>query len=103
MALRRMGRPGLVGTAARTAVVVGTAQAVTSKSAARQAAATAPAGSPPAPEPAAQQPTAQPVAGGSVVDPGQDLTAQLERLAQLAASGMLTAEEFSAAKAQLLT
>ena len=94
MALRRMGRPGLVGTAARTAVVVGTAQAVTSKSAARQAAATAPVGTPPAPEPAAPQP---------VLDPGQDLIAQLERLAQLASSGMLTAEEFSAAKARLLT
>jgi hypothetical protein len=88
-----MGRPGLVGTAARTAVVVGTAQAVTSKSAARQAAATAPVASEPA--------TAQPVAGASV-DPAQDLTAQLERLAQLASSGMLTAEEFSAAKAKLL-
>ncbi len=95
MALRRMGRPGLVGTAARTAVVVGTAQAVTSKSAARQAAATAPVAS----EPGATQP----VAGASVVDPAQDLTAQLERLAQLASSGMLTAEEFSAAKAKLLS
>jgi hypothetical protein len=37
------------------------------------------------------------------VDPAQDLTAQLERLAQLASSGMLTAEEFSAAKAKLLS
>ena len=98
MALRRMGRPGLVGTAARTAVVVGTAQAVTGKSAARQAAAP-PAVSTPPPEPAA----AQPIAGATVVDSGQDLISQLERLAQLASSGMLTPEEFAAAKARLLT
>ena len=98
MALRRMGRPGLIGTAARTAVVVGTAQAVTSKSAARQAAATPPV-SPAPPQPVAPQP----VAGAPVLDPAQDLIAQLERLAQLASSGMLTAEEFSAAKARLLT
>jgi hypothetical protein len=97
MALRRMGRPGLIGTAARTAVVVGTAQAVTGKSAARQAAA-----APPSPPPAAATaPTAQPVPAAPV-EPVQDLTAQLERLAQLAASGMLTPEEFSAAKALLL-
>jgi hypothetical protein len=92
-----MGRPGLIGTAARTAVVVGTAQAVTGKSAARQAAAAAPTSPPPTAVPA---PTAQPLP--VAVEPGQDLTAQLERLAQLAASGMLTPEEFSAAKAQLL-
>jgi len=98
MALRRMGRPGLLGTAARTAVVVGTAQAVTSKSAARQAAATPPV-SPAPPEPV----VTQPVAGATVVDPGQDLISQLERLAKLASSGMLTAEEFAAAKARLLT
>jgi len=96
MALRRMGRPGLVGTAARTAVVVGTAQAVTGKSAARQAAATPPV------SPAPAEPPAPPVAGATVVDPGQDLISQLERLAQLSSSGMLTAEEFSAAKARLL-
>ncbi len=98
MALRRMGRPGLIGTAARTAVVVGTAQAVTGKSAARQAAAAAPTSPPPAAAPA---PTAQPVPAAPV-EPGQDLIAQLERLAQLAGSGMLTPEEFSAAKARLL-
>lgn len=93
-----MGRPGLIGTAARTAVVVGTAQAVTGKSAARQAAAAAPTSPPPA---AASAPTAQPVPAAPV-EPGQDLIAQLERLAQLAGSGMLTPEEFSAAKARLL-
>lgn len=98
MALRRMGRPGLVGTAARTAVVVGTAQAVTGKSAARQAAATAPT----APEPAVSVPAAQPSPEASGPDAPQDLITQLERLAQLAGSGMLTPEEFSAAKARLL-
>ena len=93
-----MGRPGLIGTAARTAVVVGTAQAVTGKSAARQAAAAAPTNPPPTAVPA---PAPQPVPAAPA-EPGQDLIAQLERLAQLAANGMLTPEEFSAAKALLL-
>ena len=88
MALRRMGRPGLIGTAARTAVVVGTASAVTGRAAGRQAAA-----APPVPAPAAQ-----PVPAAD----GDDLVAQLQRLGQLAAAGVLTPEEFSAAKARLL-
>jgi len=97
MALRRRGRPGLIGTAARTAVVVGTAQAVTGKSANRQAAAAAPA-SPPAPTIAPV-----PVPAAPITEPGQDLAAQLERLAQLASAGMLTPEEFATAKARLLS
>jgi len=103
---RRMGRPGLVGTMARTAVIAGTATAVSGSiqkkqqagaaqaqaAAEQQAAQAAP---PPPPAPAVPQ-NAPPAAG-----PG-DLMDQLERLANLKTSGLLSDEEFSAAKAQLL-
>ena len=98
MALRRMGRPGLIGTAARTAVVVGTASAVTGRAAGRQAAGPPPA----APAPAAQPIPVQAPVVGAPPAAGDDLVDQLERLGQLAASGVLTPEEFTAAKARLL-
>lgn len=118
---RRMGRPGLVGTMARTAVVAGTASAVVGASANRQNAkqqATAQ-------QQAAQQaafdsqaqladmqaqmdamnaapapaPAAVPVqdSGG-----GGDLIAELSKLAELKAAGVLDDAEFAAAKAKLL-
>ena len=106
---RRMGRPGLVGTMARTAVIAGTATAVSGSiqqkqqagaaqaqaAAEQQAAQAAPPPPPPPPAPAVPQ-DAPPAAG-----PG-DLMDQLERLANLKTSGLLSDEEFSAAKAQLL-
>ena len=96
MPVGRRGRPSLISTAARTAVIAGTAQAVTGNVAAKQQAQTQAQaqaqaqgqGAPPAP--------VAPAAGG-------ELVAQLERLAQLNAAGVLTAEEFAAAKAQLLS
>ena len=109
---RRKGRPGLVGTMARTAVIAGTATAVSgsiqqkqqagaaqaqaaAQQEADQAAQAAPPPPPPSPAPAVPQ-DAPPAAG-----PG-DLMDQLERLANLKTSGLLSDEEFSAAKAQLL-
>ena len=100
MPLRRAGRPGLIGTAARTAVVVGTAGAVSSRqqeraqqrSAEQQPVETA-APAAPAPPPAPEAPAA-PAA--------DDLTTQLQRLGDLHASGTLTDDEFTAAKARLL-
>jgi hypothetical protein len=111
MMMRRRG-PGLVGTMARTAVIAGTATAVSGavshkqqeKAAAQQAqaqahdqavydagvAAAQAAAPPPAPAPAA------PPAGG------EDLMAQLRQLGELKAAGVLTEEEFAAAKAKLL-
>lgn len=116
--IRRVGRPGLVGTMARTAVVAGTAtavvggmsrhqagkqqqaadaaayqqeqqqaqmQAMAQQAAAQQAAAQAAAAPPPAPAPAAN-----------------DITAQLQQLAALKEQGVLSDEEFAAAKAKLL-
>jgi hypothetical protein len=97
---------GLVRGMARTAAVAGTATAVSNRVSRRQAnrwsqqeyaqqAASAP---PPqqqvyAPPPA---PAPEPAGGGG------DLTAELSRLAELKNQGILSEEEFSAAKAKLL-
>lgn len=89
--MRRAGRPGLLGTAARTAVVVGTAGAVSSRQqqrAEQRAQQQAPA------EPAPPAPPPAPAA--------DDLTTQLQRLGDLHAAGTLTDDEFTAAKARLL-
>lgn len=111
--------PGLVGTAARTAVVAGTATAVvggmTRKQAVaaeqqqklaeyqqqeQQAAMEAAAAQAVAAQQAAAQPqTAQPAPAAA--DAG-DTIAQLERLAQLQQQGILSPEEFAAMKAKLL-
>ena len=124
--MRRVGRPGLVGTMARTAVVAGTATAVSggmvrhaqkkemgqqqaeydqqmamqqqiNDAAAAAVAAQQAAAPPPPPAPvAAPAPAPAPAAAE---DP---LIAQLNQLAQLKAAGILTEEEFSAAKAKAL-
>jgi hypothetical protein len=115
----RRGRPGLVGTMARTAVVAGTASAVVGASANRQANKQDAAAQQQAAQQAAfesqaqlaqmqadmeamkaqQAPAAPPAApaGG-----GDDLMAQLSKLGELKAAGVLTDEEFAAAKAKLL-
>ncbi|MGH9230762.1 MAG: SHOCT domain-containing protein [Acidimicrobiales bacterium] len=99
---------GLLRGMARTAVVAGTATAVSNRVSRRQAerwqqqeyaqqadypqqqAAYAPPAPPPAPAPTAAD------TGGS------DVTAELERLAGLRSQGVLTDDEFAAAKAKLL-
>jgi hypothetical protein len=100
--MRRVGRPGLLGTAARTAVIAGTAGAVADRRerrsreryATEEAAQPAPAPAP-APVPAA--------APASPAPPADDLAGQLQRLGDLHASGTLNDEEFAAAKARLLS
>jgi hypothetical protein len=114
--IRRMGRPGLVGTMARTAVVAGTATAVSGgmvrhaqkKEMAQQqdeyaqqqmmqqqidqAAAAA----------VAAQQAAAPVAAAPAAAEDPMIT-KLKELAQLNAAGILTYDEFAAAKARLLS
>jgi len=106
MLRRRMGRPGLIGTMARTAVVAGTATAVAggvqrrqqgraddaaqqeqmeADAAAYQAQQSAPPPPPPPPAPAED-----------------DLLTQLARLGQMNQAGLIDDAEFAAAKAKLL-
>jgi len=127
MPIGRFGRPGLVGLAARTAVVAGTATAVSGgvarhqqrraqdqydqqqyEAAQQQAALDA----------AAQQAVAQqqaalaqqqaylaqsaPAAPAAPADSGTDVVAELQKLAALKEQGILSDDEFAAAKAKLL-
>lgn len=120
--MMRRGRPGLIGLAARTAVVAGTATAVNNSmtdrrqqkaqneweqqqyqaaqqqaqmdAAAQNALAQAQAA---APQPVYQQPPAPAAPAG-----GTDLVGELHKLASLRDSGMLSEAEFAAAKGRLL-
>ena len=99
--MRRMGRPGLIGTMARTAVVAGTATAVAGNVSRRQAeraqaSETQPA---PAPETATDDSAAEPTGQETS---GEDLSSQLERLATLKTAGVISETEFTASKARLL-
>jgi hypothetical protein len=109
---RRMGRPGLLGMAARTAVVAGTATAVSGNVQRRQAGRQQQSADAQAYEQqqadyeaqqranlAAQQAAAQQAAAAPA---GNDTLAQLQQLAELKQQGLLTDEEFTAAKAKLL-
>jgi membrane protease subunit (stomatin/prohibitin family) len=96
---RRMGRPGLVGTAARTAVVVGTASAV-SGGMQRRAEGQQAAAQQAAPQPAEAPQEAVPAPPEAPAE--DDQVARLKQLADLNAQGILTDEEFAAAKAKVL-
>jgi len=96
---------GLIGGMARTAVVAGTATAVSNRVSRRQAnrwAADAPPQQQyeaPAPAPVYQAPPAPPAApaGG-----GSNVLEQLTKLGELKAAGVLTEEEFAMQKARIL-
>lgn len=96
---QRFGRPGLLGTIARTAVISGTASAVSGRVNRRMAdrdmrremdaqAQMAP--------PMQPVPQAAPAAGGT------DRVSQLQALAELKTQGLLTDEEFAREKARVL-
>ena len=93
MMMRRRG-PGLVGAAARTAVVAGTATAVSGRVARRQQAKYA------SQDQAYVQQVTEPAAPAAAVEP--EYMAELEQLAQLRDQGILTPEEFEAKKKQIL-
>ncbi|KJL42221.1 hypothetical protein RS82_02237 [Microbacterium trichothecenolyticum] len=113
MPLGRMGRPGLIGMAARTAVVAGTATAVSGSVARHQQQKYYDQSQQQAYEAQAQQAAmdqaaAQAVANAQAPAPAaapaeDDLMAKITQLAQLHAQGILSDEEFSAAKAKLLS
>jgi hypothetical protein len=100
---RRQGRPGLVGTMARTAVITGTASAVSGSVAQRQHA-RAQAAPQLAPPPSAAAPSAdEPPAPADPGSPSVQTTiGELERLVALKQQGLLTEDEFAAMKARLL-
>lgn len=110
--IRRRTRPGLLGTAARTAVIAGTASSVAGKADAKRqaqaadqaelAAARAQAQQAAIDEAAARAVAAQQPVAPAPAAAAPDPLDQLERLAGLHEKGMLTAEEFTAAKAKLL-
>lgn len=100
MMRRRMGRPGLVGTMARTAVIAGTATAVSGGVARRQQAKAQQAADAQAyQEQQYAEPAPAPVPAAA---PEQDTITQLKELAALKDQGILTEEEFAAQKAKIL-
>lgn len=96
MVMRRRG-PGLVGTAARTAVVAGTATAVSGSVMRRQQ---RKAYEQEAAMQAQMQPQTQPAMEPVSAEP--DYVAELEKLSQMKGRGIITEEEFQAKKKQLL-
>jgi hypothetical protein len=84
--------------AARTAVVAGTATAVSGRVARRQNARWAEEDQAAYDQQTAQQPAPQ----AAPAPPAEDKTAELQNLAELHKQGVLTDEEFAAAKAKLL-
>lgn len=119
--MRRAGRPGLVGTMARTAVVAGTATAVSGgmqrRAAGRQAQAADAAAyqqmqqqaaldaqmQAAAQQAAAAQAAAPPAAPAPAAPAADDPVAKLKELAELKAAGVLSDEEFAAMKAKILS
>jgi hypothetical protein len=119
---RRIGRPGLIGTMARTAVIAGTANATVNTMSRRQAGRAQAAADQQAAQQAAfesqaqmaemqrqmaamqaQQPAAAPPPAPAAPAGGDDdMMAKLQQLGEMKANGLLSDEEFAAAKAKLL-
>jgi Short C-terminal domain len=98
----RRGRPGLVGTMARTAVVAGTATAVAGGVRNHQAGKAEQAQEAQAYEQQQAAAAAAPAPAPVAAPAGDDMITQLKELAQLKDQGILTEEEFAAQKAKIL-
>ncbi|MGD6742467.1 SHOCT domain-containing protein [Streptomyces sp. BH106] len=104
---QRFGRPGLLGTIARTAVISGTASAVSGRVNRRMAdrdmrqQMDAQAQQQAMVDQAAHQAQAQ-MAPPAAAPGGTDRVSQLQALAELKAQGLLTEQEFAAEKARIL-
>jgi hypothetical protein len=97
------GRPGLIGMAARTAVVAGTATAVSGNVQRRQQARADEKYEAQQYEAQQQQAAAQaPPAAPAAPAGGTDIVAEIQKLAALRDQGILSDDEFAAAKAKLL-
>jgi hypothetical protein len=93
---RRMGRPGLIGTVARTAVVAGTATAVSGGVRRRSAQRGAEQQGADTQQASADQAPAEPA------EPPVDKIEKIKELGGLKDSGLLTDEEFASEKAKIL-
>jgi 3-oxoacyl-ACP reductase-like protein len=87
--------PGLLRGVARTAVIAGTATAVSNRVSRRQGARWAQEEAPPAAAAPTPEAAPAPAGAGSTID-------QLKELGELKSQGILTEEEFAAQKAKLL-
>jgi hypothetical protein len=94
--------PGLLRGVARTAVVAGTATAVSNRVSRRQANRWATQGGTPPPGYGYGYDTAPPPSGAEPVAAGPDPVEQLRELAKLRDDGILTEEEFAAEKRKVL-
>lgn len=92
--------PGLLRGVARTAVVAGTATAVSNRVSRRQAARWSRQSEDPYGQPAYQEPPPPPAPAAAA--PAADPIEQLKDLAELKQQGILTDEEFAAQKAKIL-
>jgi uncharacterized protein HemX len=99
--IRRVGRPGLVGTMARTAVIAGTATAVSGGMQARQQRRGQEQAAAQQQDQLAAAQQAQQLAAQQAA-PQDDMMAQLSKLGHMNQAGILSDAEFSAAKAKLL-
>ena len=99
---RRFGRPGLLGLAARTAVVAGTATAVSGGMRRHQQQRATEQWEQQQYEAEQQQAAAPAASSVGSESGGTDLVAELQKLGSLHTSGALSDEEFAAAKAKLL-
>jgi hypothetical protein len=93
--------PGLLRGVARTAVIAGTATAVSNRVSRRQAQRWQQQGQYPYDQPAHQEPAPQ-YEPPPAPAPQPDMIQQLKDLADLKAQGILTEEEFAAQKARIL-
>ena len=93
----RVGRPSLLGTAVRTAVIAGTATAVSGRVAAGQQASAAQRAQAVPPPVAPQPPVAAPPS--MLTD---EVVNELKKLAELRDAGILTEDEFAGRKSLLL-
>jgi len=94
MPFARSGRPGLLGTVSRTAAISGTPEGTTT-AATRRLLRREPESAAPSARPPAVPPPPPPAGGAELAD-------QLSRLADLRSAGLLTDDEFAAAKTRLL-
>ncbi|WP_426626255.1 SHOCT domain-containing protein [Leifsonia sp. McL0607] len=97
-----MGRPGLIGMAARTAVVAGTATAVSGNVQRRQQARAQDQYEQQQSEAQQQQAAAAAEQAAPAAAPADDMMTKLQQLATLHTQGVLSDDEFAAAKAKLL-